>query len=417
MNDLDELDKPDDGGPGRTGRRSRWARRGAWALALLLVPTALAVPLANAFDPTAEDLPVSAPLAPVGLQAPVDLQSPGVGGLQSPDVIELNLDRAKAKTAEAAQASPDAEGQGQPGYMSPYSAAAAQADPNAAAAPTAIPTAIPTETPTETPTPEAAPTEPATPAPADDRAQPPIPEAIALLDNPFELVNAAMVEAGLLPGQAPQDQASQPEFMDPTSAAASAPTATPDGDAGPFALGDPWNYAIGQALANLAGYPEPMLRLRKDPYGKPTGAEGNGSTPPAGQSPDAAELNANLSTPARRDLAEAKAVLAEAEADLADAQMEPAKADVGQAISNVELARQEYGEAQLDLADDEARRKRAASVPGLCGLDGTTCNDEANANWPVDKHVYRFIRQLTRPLVSIENALKSVWTGGPGATP
>jgi hypothetical protein len=50
MNDLDDLD---DRAPGRSGRRSRWARRGAWALAVLLVPTALAVPLANAFDPTA----------------------------------------------------------------------------------------------------------------------------------------------------------------------------------------------------------------------------------------------------------------------------------------------------------------------------------------------------------------------------
>ena len=60
MNDLDELD---DRGPGRPGLRSRWARRGAWALALLLVTTALAVPLANAFDPTAEDVQASAPLA------------------------------------------------------------------------------------------------------------------------------------------------------------------------------------------------------------------------------------------------------------------------------------------------------------------------------------------------------------------
>jgi hypothetical protein len=365
---------------------------------VLLVPASLAVPLANAFDPTVEDVPASAPLAPVGLQAPTNLQSPDAAG--------LNAQTAEAKATETAQAT-------QPEFMSPYSAAAAQADPNAAtAAPTATPTASPTATPTETPTPEAAPAETATPAPADDRAQPPIPEAIAQLDKPFELLTAAMVEAGFLPGRAPQDQAPQPEFMDPNSAAASAPTATPgdpDGDTGSATPRiDPWSFVLfGGSAKYLAEY-----HLGDGLTG---GAEGRGSTRPTSQSPDAAESSANLSTPARRDLAEAKAVLAEAEADLADAQQEPAKADVGQASSNVELARQEYGEAQLDLAADEARRKLAALDPRGCGLDGARCNALADAAWPADKRIHRFRRQLERSLLVVEVVLKSLWNGEPGA--
>jgi hypothetical protein len=400
MNDLDELDKPDDGGPGRTGRRSRWARRGAWALALLLVPTALAVPLANAFDPTAEDVPASAPLAPVGLQAPTNLQSP--------DAAELNAKAAAAKAAEAAQAS-------EPGFMSPYSAAAAQADPNAAAAaPSVTPTASPT--PTATPTPEGAPTETGTLAPTDDQMQPPIPGSIVLGALLNAGLNALMAETGS--PQGPQDQASQPEFMDPNSAAAATPAATPtapptpavavptsenlepaSGEVGIGSSSEIWRAAIEHALAPFwAG------RLRD-------------TAEQQVQGPDAAELNANLSTPARRDLAEAKAALADAEARLTDAQLEPAKADVGQAVSNFELARQEYSEAQLDLAVDEARRKRAAQDPGRCGFDGARCNYLADAAWPVDKRIHRFGRQLERTLDGIEDALKGLLNVEPGANP